>query len=252
MVGGTANQIHFWFEFEFPLCKCKSAFFFKRSKDSRLHIGHIVPYRCIVCAILEYISYYGIFKWNWIDLLPGSRPLKLSRAWRPVIKIYDIRQIDFSPYFVQLFASQRISSLIIVQSFILRHEFDFIWSSQHRKSSVGFLYGSWLMAGWSYHIQALKTLRTAEFKPYVIFVRPRIGDGQRKQFGSSSSLSVGVTVSVPSPNLPDMCNTLSGLINWWWNINKVYRGLVQITVILQLFVLLRKESYQKADWRSVN
>ncbi|XP_005471296.1 MAGUK p55 subfamily member 3 isoform X1 [Oreochromis niloticus] len=41
--------------------------------------------------------------------------------------------------------------------------------------------------------EALKTLRTAEFKPYVIFVRPRIGDGQRKQFGSSSSLSVGVT-----------------------------------------------------------
>uniref|UniRef100_A0A669EJQ6 MAGUK p55 scaffold protein 3 n=1 Tax=Oreochromis niloticus TaxID=8128 RepID=A0A669EJQ6_ORENI len=30
--------------------------------------------------------------------------------------------------------------------------------------------------------EALKTLRTAEFKPYVIFVRPRIGDGQRKQF----------------------------------------------------------------------
>ncbi|XP_035771087.1 MAGUK p55 subfamily member 3-like isoform X1 [Neolamprologus brichardi] len=41
--------------------------------------------------------------------------------------------------------------------------------------------------------EALKTLRTAEFKPYVIFVRLRIGDGQRKQFGSSSSLSVGVT-----------------------------------------------------------
>uniref|UniRef100_A0A3Q4MQ42 MAGUK p55 scaffold protein 3b n=1 Tax=Neolamprologus brichardi TaxID=32507 RepID=A0A3Q4MQ42_NEOBR len=37
--------------------------------------------------------------------------------------------------------------------------------------------------------EALKTLRTAEFKPYVIFVRLRIGDGQRKQFGSSSSLS---------------------------------------------------------------
>uniref|UniRef100_A0A3P8PJ34 Membrane protein, palmitoylated 3b (MAGUK p55 subfamily member 3) n=1 Tax=Astatotilapia calliptera TaxID=8154 RepID=A0A3P8PJ34_ASTCA len=37
--------------------------------------------------------------------------------------------------------------------------------------------------------EALKTLRTAEFKPYVIFVRPRIGDGQGKQFGSSSSLS---------------------------------------------------------------
>lgn len=43
--------------------------------------------------------------------------------------------------------------------------------------------------------EALKTLRTAEFKPYVIFVRPRICDSQRKQFGSSSSLSVGVTDS---------------------------------------------------------
>ncbi|XP_047465205.1 MAGUK p55 subfamily member 3-like isoform X4 [Mugil cephalus] len=41
--------------------------------------------------------------------------------------------------------------------------------------------------------EALKTLRNAEFKPYVIFVRPRIYDGRRKQFGSSSSLSVGVT-----------------------------------------------------------
>ncbi|XP_005753570.1 MAGUK p55 subfamily member 3-like isoform X4 [Pundamilia nyererei] len=41
--------------------------------------------------------------------------------------------------------------------------------------------------------EALKTLRTAEFKPYVIFVRPRIGDGQGKQFGSSSSLSVAAT-----------------------------------------------------------
>uniref|UniRef100_A0A3P9MGB3 Membrane protein, palmitoylated 3b (MAGUK p55 subfamily member 3) n=1 Tax=Oryzias latipes TaxID=8090 RepID=A0A3P9MGB3_ORYLA len=37
--------------------------------------------------------------------------------------------------------------------------------------------------------EALKTLRTAEFKPYVIFVRPRIHDGQGKSFGSSSSLS---------------------------------------------------------------
>uniref|UniRef100_A0A3B3DZ74 MAGUK p55 scaffold protein 3b n=1 Tax=Oryzias melastigma TaxID=30732 RepID=A0A3B3DZ74_ORYME len=41
--------------------------------------------------------------------------------------------------------------------------------------------------------EALKTLRTAEFKPYVIFVRPRIHDGQGKGFGSSSSLSVGLT-----------------------------------------------------------
>ncbi|KAK7919607.1 hypothetical protein WMY93_010891 [Mugilogobius chulae] len=41
--------------------------------------------------------------------------------------------------------------------------------------------------------RALKTLRTAEFKPYVIFVRPRILDTQRKLLGSSSSLSVGIT-----------------------------------------------------------
>ncbi|XP_037611185.1 MAGUK p55 subfamily member 3-like isoform X3 [Sebastes umbrosus] len=41
--------------------------------------------------------------------------------------------------------------------------------------------------------EALKTLRTAEFKPYVIFVRPRIYDGQSKPLGSSSSLSSGIT-----------------------------------------------------------
>uniref|UniRef100_A0A671UMN9 MAGUK p55 scaffold protein 3 n=1 Tax=Sparus aurata TaxID=8175 RepID=A0A671UMN9_SPAAU len=41
--------------------------------------------------------------------------------------------------------------------------------------------------------EVLKTLRTAEFKPYVIFVRPRIYDSQRKLLGSSSSLSAGVT-----------------------------------------------------------
>ncbi|XP_028285884.1 MAGUK p55 subfamily member 3-like [Parambassis ranga] len=41
--------------------------------------------------------------------------------------------------------------------------------------------------------EALKTLRAAEFKPYIIFVRPRIYDSQRKQFGSASSLSVGIT-----------------------------------------------------------
>ena len=43
--------------------------------------------------------------------------------------------------------------------------------------------------------QALKTLRTAEFKPYIIFVRPRICDSQKKQLGSSSSLSLMITVS---------------------------------------------------------
>ncbi|XP_029953771.1 MAGUK p55 subfamily member 3-like [Salarias fasciatus] len=41
--------------------------------------------------------------------------------------------------------------------------------------------------------EALKTLRSAEFKPYIVFVRPRIPESQRKQFGSSSSLSVGIT-----------------------------------------------------------
>ncbi|KAJ0015963.1 hypothetical protein NQD34_014253 [Periophthalmus magnuspinnatus] len=41
--------------------------------------------------------------------------------------------------------------------------------------------------------EALKTLRMAEFKPYVIFVRPRILDSQRKLLGSTSSLSAGIT-----------------------------------------------------------
>uniref|UniRef100_A0A3P9QI79 MAGUK p55 scaffold protein 3 n=1 Tax=Poecilia reticulata TaxID=8081 RepID=A0A3P9QI79_POERE len=41
--------------------------------------------------------------------------------------------------------------------------------------------------------EALKTLRTAEFKPYIIFVTPRFPDCQRKHFGSSSSLSAGIT-----------------------------------------------------------
>ncbi|XP_047232245.1 MAGUK p55 subfamily member 3-like isoform X3 [Girardinichthys multiradiatus] len=41
--------------------------------------------------------------------------------------------------------------------------------------------------------EALKTLRTAEFRPFIIFVKPRIPDCQRKQFGSSSSLSAGIT-----------------------------------------------------------
>nr|XP_046233284.1 MAGUK p55 subfamily member 3-like [Scatophagus argus]XP_046233285.1 MAGUK p55 subfamily member 3-like [Scatophagus argus] len=41
--------------------------------------------------------------------------------------------------------------------------------------------------------EVLKTLRTAEFKPYVICVRPRICDSQKKPLGSSSSLSLGIT-----------------------------------------------------------
>lgn len=47
----------------------------------------------------------------------------------------------------------------------------------------------------SFHIQVLKTLRTAEFKPFIVFVKTRIYDGQRKPLGSSSSLSFGITVS---------------------------------------------------------
>uniref|UniRef100_A0A673BTC3 Membrane protein, palmitoylated 3b (MAGUK p55 subfamily member 3) n=1 Tax=Sphaeramia orbicularis TaxID=375764 RepID=A0A673BTC3_9TELE len=52
--------------------------------------------------------------------------------------------------------------------------------------------------------EALKTLRTAEFKPYVIFVRPRIYDSQRKHLGSSSSLSVGITVRYLTEDLQEM------------------------------------------------
>lgn len=33
--------------------------------------------------------------------------------------------------------------------------------------------------------QALHTLRTAEFKPYVIFVKPRIHEGRRRRSASS-------------------------------------------------------------------
>ncbi|XP_022598217.1 MAGUK p55 subfamily member 3-like isoform X2 [Seriola dumerili] len=41
--------------------------------------------------------------------------------------------------------------------------------------------------------EALKTLRTADFKPFIIFARPRIYVTQKKQLGSSSSLSLGIT-----------------------------------------------------------
>ncbi|XP_039990426.1 MAGUK p55 subfamily member 3 isoform X1 [Xiphias gladius] len=41
--------------------------------------------------------------------------------------------------------------------------------------------------------EALKTLRTTGFKPYIIFVRPCLYDSQRKQLGSSSSLSLVIT-----------------------------------------------------------
>lgn len=51
----------------------------------------------------------------------------------------------------------------------------------------------------------LKTLRTAEFKPYIIFVRTRIHEAQRKPLGSLSSLSLGITVSEPSTLLTKQC-----------------------------------------------
>ncbi|XP_029383060.1 MAGUK p55 subfamily member 3-like isoform X2 [Echeneis naucrates] len=41
--------------------------------------------------------------------------------------------------------------------------------------------------------EALKTIRTAAFKPYIIFARPRVSINQGKQLGSSSSLSLGIT-----------------------------------------------------------
>uniref|UniRef100_A0A3P9I337 MAGUK p55 subfamily member 3 n=1 Tax=Oryzias latipes TaxID=8090 RepID=A0A3P9I337_ORYLA len=53
--------------------------------------------------------------------------------------------------------------------------------------------------------EALKTLRTAEFKPYVIFVRPRIHDGQGKSFGSSSSLSEDLVEMSQSAERMDEC-----------------------------------------------
>ncbi|XP_029311604.1 MAGUK p55 subfamily member 3-like isoform X2 [Cottoperca gobio] len=41
--------------------------------------------------------------------------------------------------------------------------------------------------------EALKTLRTSEFKPYVVYVKPRIHGSLRKPLGSCSSLSSGIT-----------------------------------------------------------
>ncbi|XP_075890328.1 MAGUK p55 subfamily member 3-like [Nelusetta ayraudi] len=41
--------------------------------------------------------------------------------------------------------------------------------------------------------EVLKTLRTAEFKPYIVFVRTRVHETQRKPLGSLSSLSLGIT-----------------------------------------------------------
>ncbi|KAK5850842.1 hypothetical protein PBY51_001684 [Eleginops maclovinus] len=41
--------------------------------------------------------------------------------------------------------------------------------------------------------EALKTLRTVEFKPYVIYVKPRIYGSIKKPHGSCSSLSSGIT-----------------------------------------------------------
>ncbi|XP_034050535.1 MAGUK p55 subfamily member 3-like [Thalassophryne amazonica] len=41
--------------------------------------------------------------------------------------------------------------------------------------------------------EALRTLRTADFKPYIVFVRPHIYDCRRKNLSSSSSLGAGIT-----------------------------------------------------------
>ncbi|KAM6951090.1 MAGUK p55 subfamily member 3-like [Aplochiton taeniatus] len=41
--------------------------------------------------------------------------------------------------------------------------------------------------------EALKTLRTAEFKPYVVFVKPHLHQSHCQCHGSSSSLSTGIT-----------------------------------------------------------
>ena len=42
--------------------------------------------------------------------------------------------------------------------------------------------------------QVLKSLRTAEFRPYVVFVRPQVPSSHCRRPGSTSSLSTGVTV----------------------------------------------------------
>ncbi|CAL8284872.1 unnamed protein product [Merluccius merluccius] len=43
------------------------------------------------------------------------------------------------------------------------------------------------------HAEALKSLRTAEFKPYVVFMRPRVPSSHCRRLGSTSSLSALVT-----------------------------------------------------------
>ncbi|CAL8301656.1 unnamed protein product [Lota lota] len=43
------------------------------------------------------------------------------------------------------------------------------------------------------HAEALSSLRTAEFKPYVVFVRPRVPSSHCRRLGSTSSLSMSVT-----------------------------------------------------------
>ncbi|KAF0025419.1 hypothetical protein F2P81_022300 [Scophthalmus maximus] len=62
--------------------------------------------------------------------------------------------------------------------------------------------------------EALKTLRTAEFKPYVFFVRPRIFDNQRKPLGSSSSLSLSVTEDELQDIKQSVERTLEGYGHW--------------------------------------
>ncbi|XP_030196629.1 MAGUK p55 subfamily member 3 isoform X1 [Gadus morhua] len=43
------------------------------------------------------------------------------------------------------------------------------------------------------HAEALKSLRTAEFRPYVVFVRPRVPSSHCRRLGSTSSLSTTIT-----------------------------------------------------------
>lgn len=55
------------------------------------------------------------------------------------------------------------------------------------------LYGTRLDSGSEQGLSCGCATRGTEFKPYVVFVRPHICEGQRKPLGSSSSLSSVVT-----------------------------------------------------------
>uniref|UniRef100_A0A8C9U181 MAGUK p55 scaffold protein 3 n=1 Tax=Scleropages formosus TaxID=113540 RepID=A0A8C9U181_SCLFO len=53
--------------------------------------------------------------------------------------------------------------------------------------------------------EALKTLRTAEFKPYVIFVKPRIPESQRQRPTSASCKIHATLLHRGDPNVPAPC-----------------------------------------------